>query len=196
MRCSILALVNEVSIRRRPRLRAVQAACSRAVVFCQFQGRSSASRLAGWSGSCTSTLELGIDVGDLDRVLQAEAPDTVSSFLQRMGRTGRRVGQTANTTFFCELDEGVLQAIALVELAKAGWVELVTIDRRCWPVVIHQLLQRRWPRMASVPRRRGFNFRVRLIFEKSRKQNLIACWLGCFKSVRCASHLADWYSGR
>lgn len=39
---------------------------------------------------CTSTLELGIDVGDLDRVLQAEAPDTVSSFLQRMGRTGRR----------------------------------------------------------------------------------------------------------
>lgn len=42
---------------------------------------------------CTSTLELGIDVGDLDRVLQAEAPDTVSSFLQRMGRTGRRAGQ-------------------------------------------------------------------------------------------------------
>ena len=42
---------------------------------------------------CTSTLELGIDVGDLDRVLQAEAPDTVSSFLQRMGRTGRRPGQ-------------------------------------------------------------------------------------------------------
>ena len=89
---------------------------------------------------CTSTLELGIDVGDLDRVLQAEAPDTVTSFLQRMGRTGRRVGQTANTTFFCETDEGVLQAIALIELAKAGWVESVAIDRRCWPVMIHQLL--------------------------------------------------------
>jgi ATP-dependent Lhr-like helicase len=54
---------------------------------------------------CTSTLELGIDVGDLDRVLQAEAPDTVSSFLQRMGRTGRRAGQVANTTFFCETSE-------------------------------------------------------------------------------------------
>ena len=74
---------------------------------------------------CTSTLELGIDVGDLDRVLQAEAPDTVSSFLQRMGRTGRREGQAANTTFFCETTEGVLQAIALIELAKAGWVERV-----------------------------------------------------------------------
>ncbi len=89
---------------------------------------------------CTSTLELGIDVGDLDRVLQAEAPDTVSSFLQRMGRTGRRPGQTSNTTFFCETTEGVLQAMAVVELAKAGWVESITIDGRCWPVVVHQLL--------------------------------------------------------
>lgn len=89
---------------------------------------------------CTSTLELGIDVGDLDRVLQAEAPDTVSSFLQRMGRTGRREGQAANTSFYCETTEGVLQAIALVELAKAGWVESVEVERRCWPVLIHQLL--------------------------------------------------------
>ena len=50
---------------------------------------------------CTSTLELGIDVGDLDLVFQANAPSTVSSFLQRMGRTGRRDGQRANTAFFC-----------------------------------------------------------------------------------------------
>ena len=80
---------------------------------------------------CTSTLELGIDVGDLDKVLQAEAPDTVGSFLQRLGRTGRRAGQVANTTFFCETTEGVLQAIALVELARRGWVESVAIDERC-----------------------------------------------------------------
>lgn len=89
---------------------------------------------------CTSTLELGIDVGDLDRVMQAEAPGTVSSFLQRMGRTGRRAGQAANTTFFCETTEGVLQAAALVELAKRGWVESVEVSSRAWPVLIHQLL--------------------------------------------------------
>ena len=88
----------------------------------------------------TSTLELGIDVGDLDRVLQVEAPDTVSSFLQRMGRTGRRAGQASNTTFFCQTEDGVLQAIALVELAKRGWVESVEVSDRCWPVLIHQLL--------------------------------------------------------
>ena len=89
---------------------------------------------------CTSTLELGIDVGDLDRVFQAEAPDTVGSFLQRMGRTGRRSGQVANTTFFCETQAGVLQTIALIELARERWVESVELHDRAWPVLVHQLL--------------------------------------------------------
>ncbi|UPU37484.1 DEAD/DEAH box helicase [Geomonas paludis] len=117
---------------------------------------------------CTSTLELGIDVGDLDLVLQSEAPDTVSSFLQRMGRTGRRSGQAANTTFFCETTEGILQAIALVELAKSGWVEPVEVERRCWPVLIHQLLamalandgisvEDAWLQLSRVPDFQGIN---------------------------------------
>lgn len=89
---------------------------------------------------CTSTLELGIDVGDLDLVLQANAPSTVSSFLQRLGRTGRRTGQQANTTFFCENIETVLQAIAIIELAKKGWVESIPNQTRAWPVLVHQLL--------------------------------------------------------
>lgn len=89
---------------------------------------------------CTSTLELGIDVGDLDQVFQAGAPATVSSFLQRMGRTGRRAGTVANTTFFCEEPEEVLQAIALIELAREGWVESIPPQARCWPIVVHQTL--------------------------------------------------------
>lgn len=89
---------------------------------------------------CTSTLELGIDVGDLDHVFQANAPSTVSSFLQRMGRTGRRSGTTANTTFLCEAPEATLQAIALIELARSGWVESVRVSGRCWPVLVHQVL--------------------------------------------------------
>lgn len=110
----------------------------RALAEARFQGAAD-----GGEGVCvvaTSTLELGIDVGDLDRVLQAEAPATVSSFLQRMGRTGRRAGQVANTTFFCETTDGVLLAISLIELAKKGWVESVEVSHRCWPVLVHQLL--------------------------------------------------------
>ena len=117
---------------------------------------------------CTSTLELGIDVGDLDRVLQADAPDTVSSFLQRMGRTGRREGARANMTFFCESPESVLQAVALIELAKSGWVEPVPVNDRCWPVFVHQLLamaladgavrpQTAWELFQRVPDLRGID---------------------------------------
>lgn len=89
---------------------------------------------------CTSTLELGIDVGDLDRVFQADAPSTVNAFLQRMGRTGRREDSASNMTFFCQSSESVLQAIALIEKAKEGWVEPVEPSSRTWPVLAHQLL--------------------------------------------------------
>lgn len=89
---------------------------------------------------CTSTLELGIDIGDLDSVIQIDAPSTVSSFLQRMGRTGRRPDQIANTTFLCQSPEAVLQAVAIVELARKGWVEPVELSRRRWPVLVHQIL--------------------------------------------------------
>lgn len=89
---------------------------------------------------CTSTLELGIDVGDLDEVMQADAPSTVSSFLQRIGRTGRRAGKTANMAFFCIETEALLLSIALVELAKDRWVESVQVQNRCWPVLVQQLM--------------------------------------------------------
>ncbi|GMU52130.1 MAG: ATP-dependent helicase [Candidatus Xenobia bacterium] len=112
--------------------------------------------------ACTSTLELGIDVGDLDRVFQADAPSTVSSFLQRMGRTGRRSGQRANTMFLCTDPEVVLQAAAIVELAREGRVESVRPQTRCWPVLVHQLLalclqyggispERCWDELKGVP---------------------------------------------
>ena len=48
--------------------------------------------------------------------------------------------QSTNTTFFCSNSDSVLQSIALIELAKAGWVEAVAVNNRCWPVMIHQLL--------------------------------------------------------
>ena len=74
----------------------------------------------------TSTLELGIDVGDLDRVIQIDAPRTVASFLQRLGRTGRRPGTTRNALFLTTTSEGLLQAAGLLLLWSRGYVEPVT----------------------------------------------------------------------
>lgn len=71
----------------------------------------------------TSTLELGVDVGDLDRVIQIDAPNTVSSFLQRMGRTGRRAGMERNCLFLATSRESLLQAAAIIELWKDGVIE-------------------------------------------------------------------------
>lgn len=80
-------------------------------------------------GSCvivaTSTLELGIDVGDLDRVIQIDAPATVASFLQRIGRTGRRPGTSRNCLFLALTEESLRQSIAIVRLWQTGYVEPV-----------------------------------------------------------------------
>src|SRR5690606_5664750 len=70
--------------------------------------------------------ELGIDVGDLDRVIQLNAPSTVSSFLQRIGRTGRRPGSIRNCTFLCIDEAAVLEVAGLLSLFQDGWVEPIT----------------------------------------------------------------------
>lgn len=89
---------------------------------------------------CTSTLELGIDVGELDLVFQAEAPSTVASFMQRMGRTGRRPGTVTNTTFLTTAAETMLQAIALVELARERWVEDLPLEHAAWQILVQQIM--------------------------------------------------------
>lgn len=89
---------------------------------------------------CTSTLELGIDIGDLDRVIQIGAPRTVSSVLQRMGRTGRRPGTTSNYHFLCGGAESMLQAIASVRLLEAGWVEDAEPDDAATHLLAHQIM--------------------------------------------------------
>lgn len=88
----------------------------------------------------TSALELGIDVGDLDHVLQIDAPPTVASFLQRMGRTGRRAGARPNCTFLATDEQRLLQAVALVRLYDEGFVEDVTPSQRAAHILAHQLL--------------------------------------------------------
>lgn len=73
----------------------------------------------------TSTLELGLDVGDLDRVIQVGAPPSVASFLQRMGRTGRRSGAMRNCLLLATDDDEFLICLAIATLWQEGRVDNV-----------------------------------------------------------------------
>ncbi|MEM6915540.1 MAG: DEAD/DEAH box helicase, partial [Verrucomicrobiota bacterium] len=88
----------------------------------------------------TSTLELGIDVGNLDRVIQIDAPWSVASFLQRLGRTGRRAGTSRNCLFLATSDNALLRAGALLDLWESGFVEPVAPPARPLHLFAQQLM--------------------------------------------------------
>ena len=101
----------------------------------------------------TATLELGIDIGRLERAFQIDAPWTVSSFLQRMGRTGRR-DAPAEMWFVIREDEPevramlpstipwkLLQGIALVQLyLEERWCEPPRLNRLPYSLLYHQTM--------------------------------------------------------
>ncbi|WP_321211844.1 DEAD/DEAH box helicase [Methanothermobacter sp. DP] len=85
----------------------------------------------------TSTLELGIDVGDIDVVVHLRSPTTVNQFLQRTGRSGRRSGNQRTIIFH----EGeVLLALSVVSLALSGKLEMLRIPGRPLDIYFHQIL--------------------------------------------------------
>jgi ATP-dependent Lhr-like helicase len=88
----------------------------------------------------TSTLELGLDVGDLDRVIQINAPPPVASFLQRMGRTGRRVGSARHCLFLATTEEDLLVTLGITALWRSGMVEAVVPPPRPSHIYAQQVL--------------------------------------------------------
>ena len=87
---------------------------------------------------CTSTLELGIDIGDLDVVVQVGPPDSVSSFLQRMGRSGRR-GKAAYVAWILKDPRELLCSIAIIECATEKHVEDLRPLKKPYNVLLQQV---------------------------------------------------------
>jgi ATP-dependent Lhr-like helicase len=88
----------------------------------------------------TSALELGIDVGDLDRVIQINAPLTVAALLQRLGRSGRRAGTVRNCLFLALDEDQFLLAAGLLLAWGRGFVEPVAAPPEPRHIVAQQLL--------------------------------------------------------
>ena len=102
---------------------------------------------------CTSTLELGIDIGDIACVAQISAPFSVASLRQRLGRSGRRAGQPAVLRMYAveaephgtshtldSLHLGLIRCIAMVELLIDGWCEPPLPHAMHLSTLVHQIL--------------------------------------------------------
>ncbi|MCM3129153.1 DEAD/DEAH box helicase [Paenibacillus provencensis] len=103
--------------------------------------------------AATVTLELGIDLGELERVIQLGAPYSSSSFVQRLGRSGRREDQASEMMFLIPEEEDeeaqlparmpwtLLRAIAVIELyLRDKWVEPVAVRKKPVGVLYHQTM--------------------------------------------------------
>jgi ATP-dependent Lhr-like helicase len=102
---------------------------------------------------CTSTLELGIDVGNIDKIVFLDAPNSVSSFTQRVGRSGRKAGASRNFKILVEEMENnnklaIADKLRLDTVRSIAMVELLARDKWCEPLemnldystVTHQIL--------------------------------------------------------
>jgi len=92
----------------------------------------------------TSTLELGIDIGNIDIVVQIHPPHNVSSFLQRIGRSRRRKDTNPRTIIFYENGKftyaDILISLAEISLTKEGHIENIAIPEKPKDIYFHQIL--------------------------------------------------------
>jgi ATP-dependent Lhr-like helicase len=88
---------------------------------------------------CTSTLELGIDIGSVDLVVQYMSPRQVNSLVQRVGRSGHSLTRTSQGVLVAVSTEDLLESIGVIELAKERRLEPTVIHHRALDVLAHQI---------------------------------------------------------
>jgi ATP-dependent Lhr-like helicase len=90
--------------------------------------------------SCTSTLELGIDIGSVDLVVQIDAAHSVASLIQRTGRSGRQEHNSSRLLFYATDPWSLLQSLACIELYNQEFIETIYFADQPFDVLAHQIL--------------------------------------------------------
>jgi len=90
--------------------------------------------------SCTSTLELGIDIGTVDEVVQIDATHSIASLIQRVGRSGRKEGESSNLYLYATNEWSLLQSIACWLLYADGFIEPSQKNEKPYDILVHQAL--------------------------------------------------------
>ncbi|MFC4213535.1 DEAD/DEAH box helicase [Pedobacter lithocola] len=93
-----------------------------------------------FSISCTSTLELGIDIGSVEKVVQIDAAHSISSLIQRVGRSGRREGEKSSLIFYATDQWNLLQSLACLLLFRDEFIEPVLASEKPYDILLHQML--------------------------------------------------------
>ncbi len=88
----------------------------------------------------TSSLELGIDMGAVDLVLQVESPKSVARGLQRIGRAGHNVGDTSKGRIFPKFRADLLECAVVCKLMRAGQIEPTVVPRNALDVLAQQIV--------------------------------------------------------
>lgn len=88
----------------------------------------------------TSTLELGIDIGELDQIIQIGTLTSSSAFLQRVGRTGRREGKKQFFRGLCTDREDLVLLTAVINLGLKGISESLILSKKSYHLLAHQLI--------------------------------------------------------
>jgi ATP-dependent helicase Lhr and Lhr-like helicase len=110
--------------------------------------------------ACTSTLELGIDIGTVDKIVQIDSTHSVSSLVQRIGRSGRREGEKSIVNLYATDKWGLLQSLACWNLYKSEFLEPISTAKKPFDILLHQLLSI-VKQLSGCPRTELFN-RIRL----------------------------------